>query len=54
MVKKLKKKEIQDLKNKYPRIGEIVDFYQNTKLTLISVLLIGTLLGAGVVTISTK
>lgn len=50
MVKKLKKKEIQDLKNKYPRIGEIVDFYQNTKLTLISVLLISTLLGAGVAT----
>lgn len=50
MANKLKKKEIQDLKSKYPRIGEIKDFYQNAKLTLIGVLLIGTLLGAGVAT----
>lgn len=50
MVNKLKKKEIQSLRKKYPRISEIEDFYQNAKLTLIGVLLIGTLLGAGVAT----
>ena len=50
MTNNLKKKEIKDLKNKYPRIREIEDFYQNAKLTLIGVLLIGTLLGAGVAT----
>lgn len=50
MVNKLKKKEIQSLRKKYPRISEIEDFYQNTKLTLIGVLLIGTLLGVGVAT----
>lgn len=50
MVNKLKKKEIQSLRKKYPRISEIEDLYQNAKITLISVLLIGTLLGAGVAT----
>lgn len=50
MVNKLKKKEIQSLRKKYPRISEIEDFYQNAKLTLIGVLLISTLLGAGVAT----
>lgn len=50
MAKFFLKKEIQNLKSKYQRIREIEDFYQNAKVTLISALLIGTLLGAGVAT----
>lgn len=51
MANKLKKKEIQDLKSKYPRIGEIKDFYQNAKTTLISVILVVTVFGIGVGTV---